>query len=159
SSLLVLQFDLAKDIDEAAREVQAAINAAGGQLPPNLPQKPMYRKVNPSSAPVLVAALTSESLSQEQIYGAAPTVMPQRISQIEGVGQVLVAGSSLPAVRVEVNPEKLASSRLGLEDIRLRLAATNVNRPTGHIDDGETRWSLATNDQIDKAADYAPLIL
>jgi multidrug efflux pump len=159
TTLLVLQFDLAKNIDAAAREVQAAINAAGGQLPPNLPQKPTYRKVNPSSAPVLVVALTSPSLSQEQIYDAASTVMQQKISQIEGVGQVLVAGSSLPAVRVEVNPEKLASYRLGLEDVRLRLAATNVNRPTGHLDDGEARWSLATNDQIDKAADYAPLIL
>ena len=159
STLVVLQFDLAKNIDAAAREVQAAINAAGGQLPPNLPQKPTYRKVNPSSAPVLVVSLTSDSLSREQMYDAASTVMQQKISQIEGVGQVLVAGSSLPAVRVEVNPEKLASYRLGLEDVRVQLAATNVNRPKGHIDDGDARWSLATNDQMDKAADYAPLIL
>jgi multidrug efflux pump len=159
STQVVLQFDLTKNIDPAARQVQAAINAASGQLPSNLPQNPTYRKVNPSSAPILVVALTSDFLSQGQVYDAASTVMQQKIAQMDGVGQVLVAGSSLPGVRVEVNPEKLASYHLGLEDVRTRLVSTNLNRPKGHIDDGEMRWSLATNDQINKAADYEPLIL
>lgn len=159
STLVVLQFDLNKNIDAAAREVQAAINAARGQLPSNLPQNPTYRKVNPSTAPVLVIGLTSGVLSPGEIYDAASTVLQQKIAQMQGVGQVLVAGSSLPAVRVEANPTALASYGLGFEDLRAGIAATNANRPTGWLDDGSTRWRLAVNDQLRSAADYAPLIV
>ncbi len=160
TTAIVLQFDLDRNIDAAARDVQAAINAARGYLPTNLPANPTYRKVNPADAPVLIIALTSDVYGPGRLYDAASTIMQQKLSQIQGVGQVVVGGSSLPAVRVEVNPTQLNSYGLGLEDVRTMLSVQNVNRPKGQIsDDPSTTSNLATNDQLLKAADYKPLIV
>jgi len=159
STAVTLQFDLNRDIDAAARDVQAAINAARGYLPTNLPNNPTYRKVNPADSPILILALTSDVYQPGQLYDVASTVMQQRLSQIQGVGQVLVGGSSLPAVRVELNPTQLNAYGLGLEDVRTMLAAQNANLPKGQLDDGNTTSDLATNDQLLHAADYAPLIV
>ena len=160
TTAIVLQFDLDRNIDAAARDVQAAINAARGYLPKNLPANPTYRKVNPADAPVLIISLTSDVYGPGRLYDAASTIMQQKLSQIQGVGQVVVGGSSLPAVRVEVNPTQLNSYGLGLEDVRTMLSVQNVNRPKGQIsDDPSTTSNLATNDQLLKAADYKPLIV
>jgi multidrug efflux pump len=159
STTVTLQFDLNRDIDAAARDVQAAINAARGYLPTNLPANPIYRKVNPADSPILILALTSDVYQPGQLYDVASTVMQQRLSQIQGVGQVLVGGSALPAVRVELNPTQLNAYGLGLEDVRAMLAAQNANLPKGQLDDGSTTSDLATNDQLLHAADYAPLIV
>src|SRR5712692_3845730 len=159
STNVTLQFDLNRNIDAAARDVQAAINAARGYLPTNLPNNPTYRKVNPADSPILILALTSDVYQPGQLYDVASTVMQQRLSQIQGVGQVLVGGSSLPAVRVELNPTQLNAYGLGLEDVRTMLAAQNANLPKGQLDDGSTTSDLATNDQLLHAADYAPLIV
>src|SRR5437870_7892930 len=131
STSIVLQFDLNRNIDGAARDVQAAINAARSYLPPDLPGNPSYRKVNPADAPILILALTSDTLSKGQMYDAASTILQQKLSQVKGVGQVFVGGSSLPAVRVELNPAALNKYGIGLEDVRAALAATNVKRPKG----------------------------
>ncbi len=160
TSAIVLQFDLNRNIDAAARDVQAAINAARGYLPSNLPANPTYRKVNPADAPILIVSLTSDVYGPGRMYDAASTIMQQKLSQIQGVGQVVVGGSSLPAVRVEVNPTQLNSYGLGLEDVRTMLSVQNVNRPKGQIsDDPNTTSNLAANDQLLKAADYKPLIV
>ena len=159
STQVVLQFDLSRDIDGAARDVQAAINAARSQLPANLPNNPNYRKVNPSDAPILMLALTSETATRAQMYDVASSVLQQRIAQIDGVGQVFVGGGALPAVRVEVNPTALAARGLGLETLRAFLSSANANRPKGELG-GDTRsWSLATTDQLYKANDYKPLVV
>src|SRR5690242_11389326 len=129
STSIVLQFDLNRNIDAAGRDVQAAINAARSYLPPNLPGNPTYRKVNPADAPILILALTSDIMSRGQMYDAASTILQQKLSQVQGVGQVFVGGSSLPAVRVDLNPEALNKYGIGLEDVRAVLAATNVRRP------------------------------
>ena len=129
STSIVLQFDLDRNINGAARDVQAAINAARGFLPANLPYQPIYRKINPADAPVLIIALTSDNLTTAQMYDAASSIMQQKLSQVEGVGQVFVGGASLPAVRVEVNPTILNKYGLSLEDVRGVLAGTNVKRP------------------------------
>ncbi|MDD3355117.1 efflux RND transporter permease subunit, partial [Zoogloea sp.] len=131
SSRVTLQFELSKDIDTAAREVQAAINAARSQLPSSLPNNPTYRKVNPAETPIIILALTSGTLSQGQMYDAASTVLAQRLAQVEGVGQVSIGGSSLPAVRVEADPARLAAAGLSMEDVRTTIVAANVNRPKG----------------------------
>ena len=159
STSVVLQFDLNRNIDGAARDVQAAINAARGYLPAALPSNPTYRKVNPADAPILILALTSATKSRGQMYDAASSILQQKLSQIEGVGQVIVGGSSLPAVRVELNPSALNKYGMGLEDIRQVLAATNVNRPKGALTDGAQTRQIQANDQMRRAADYAPVIV
>jgi multidrug efflux pump len=159
STNVVLQFDLSRDINGAARDVQAAINASRANLPADLPSNPSYRKVNPADAPVLILSLTSDTLSRGQMYDAASSILVQKLSQIEGVGQVIAGGASLPAVRVEVNPTALNKYGLGLEDVRATLAATNVNRPKGQLETAITSAELAANDQLHRAVDYVPLII
>ncbi len=159
STRITLQFDLDRDINGAARDVQAAINAARSLLPTNLPSRPSYRKVNPADSPILVLALTSETLSRGQMYDVASTVLAQKIAQIEGVGQVTMGGSSLPAVRIELNPGALAKYGVGLEDVRAAIVATNANRPKGALEDDERHWQIQANDQAKKAEEYLPLIV
>ena len=156
---ITLQFDLNRDIDGAARDVQAAINAARADLPASLKTNPTYRKVNPADAPILILALTSKTLTQGQIYDAASNVFQQQLSQISGIGQVIIGGAALPAVRVELNPQALFKYGIGLEDVRAALASANANSPKGTIDDDGRRFQIYTNDQSTKAADYAPLII
>jgi len=156
---ITLQFDPSRDINGAARDVQAAINAARADLPPSLKTNPTYRKVNPAAAPILILAITSKTLTQGQIYDAASNVFQQQLSQINGIGQVILGGAALPAVRVELNPKALFKYGIGLEDVRAALAAANANSPKGTIDDGGRRFQIYTNDQSTKAADYAPLII
>ena len=156
---ITLQFDLSRDIDGAARDVQAAIVAARVDLPANLRTNPTYRKVNPADSPILVLAITSKTLTQGQMYDAASNVFQQRLSQITGIGQVIIGGSALPAVRVELNPQALFKYGIGLEDVRAALASANANSPKGTIDDGDQRYQLYTNDQATKAAEYAPLVV
>src|SRR5579863_9143986 len=156
---ITLQFDLNRNIDAAARDVQAAIAAARGYLPANLPSNPNYRKSNPADAPIFQVALTSSILSRGQMYDAASTIMAQTISQIKGVGQVFTFGSSLPSVRVELNPMTLNKYGIGLEDVRSTLNTANANVPKGHFSDGQRVWEVGSNDQIFKAVDYRPLIV
>jgi multidrug efflux pump len=159
STSITLQFELDRNIDAAARDVQAAINAARGYLPTNLPNNPTYRKVNPADAPILIIALTSKILTKGQMYDAASTIMAQRLSQVSGVGQVVVGGSALPSVRVELNPRLLNKYGLGLEQLRSALSAANANTPKGHFSDGRTTWEVGATDQLFKASEYAPLIV
>ena len=159
STRITLQFELSRDIDGAARDVQAAINAARGQLPTSLPSNPTYRKVNPAETPIIILALTSDTLSQGQLYDAASTVLAQRLSQVEGVGQVSIGGSSLPAVRVELDPNRLAANKLNMDDVRTAIVGTNANRPKGVVEDGERAWQVGANDQARTAEDYKPLIV
>jgi multidrug efflux pump len=159
STAIVLQFDLARNIDGAARDVQAAINAAAGYLPESLPSNPTYRKVNPADAPVIILALSSPTFQIGRLYDIASTILQPRLSQVEGVGQVVVGGGSLPAVRVEVNPGALSRYGLGLEDVRSFLAASNIRRPKGQLVDGEHTWEIETDDQLHGAADYRPLVV
>ena len=159
SASVTLQFDINKNIDAAARDVQASINAARSQLPANLPQNPSYRKANPSESPVLILSLTSDVLRKPQIYDLANSILAQKISQIQGVGQVFVAGGSSPSVRVELNPMQLSANGVGLEAVRTALAGANANRPKGAFQDADHRWQISDNDQIFKASDYAPIIV
>ncbi|HYC14579.1 MAG TPA: efflux RND transporter permease subunit, partial [Stellaceae bacterium] len=156
---ITLQFGLDRDIDGAARDVQAAINAARVDLPVNLRTNPTYRKVNPAEAPIMVLTLTSDTQSPGQIYDAATTVLEQRLSQVEGVGQVSLGGSSLPAVRVELNPQALFKYGIGLEDVRAALAAANAHSPKGSIEVDENHYQIYTNDQATVAAQYRGLIV
>ena len=159
STNITLQFDLGRNIDAAGRDVQAAINAARGDLPANLPNNPNYRKVNPADSPIMLLALTSKLIPRERMYDIASSVLQQKLSQIEGVGQVFVWGGALPAVRVDVNPALLNAQGLALEDVRLAIAAANLNLPKGELANSTTTWSLDTTDQLKGAADYQPLIL
>ena len=156
---ITLQFDLDRNIDAAARDVQAAINSARGRLPANLPNNPTYRKVNPADAPVMILAITSETYTLPEIYDAAQNILQQKISQLPGIGQVRVGGSAAPAVRVDVNPTVLNQFGIGLEDLRAVLGQANANRPTGQLADGERSWTIATTDQLFKADEYRPLIV
>jgi len=156
---VVLQFELSRSIDGAARDVQAAINAARTLLPSGLPSNPTYRKVNPADAPIMILALTSATMTQGQMYDAASTVLAQKLSQLDGIGQVTVGGSSLPAVRVELNPSALFNYGIGLESVRAAIAATNANRPKGSVEEGERHWQILANDQAKTAAEYAPLVV
>ena len=156
---ITLQFDLNRNIDGAARDVQAAINAARSYLPTNLPSNPTYRKVNPADAPILILALTSNVYDRGKLYDAASTIMQQRLSQIQGVGQVNVGGSSLPGVRVDVNPTQLNSFGLGLQDVSAMLSRQNSNSPKGQIVDGTSSADITDNDQLLKAVDYMPLVV
>jgi len=159
---IVLQFDLTRDIDGAARDVQAAINAARSQLPANLPSNPTYRKINPSDAPIMILALTSDTLTVPQLYDAADSVLAQKLASVHGVGQTFVGGSSKPAVRIEANPAQLTNYGIGLDSLRAAIATINVLQPTGYLNgDGPQgqRWSIDTTDQLFGAAAYGPLII
>ena len=155
---VIMQFDLTRDINGAARDVQAAINAARSQLPSNLPYNPGYRKLNPADAPILILALTSDTMTVPQMYDQADSILAQKVSQVPGVGQVFVGGSAKPAVRIETNPMQLASYGVGLESLRAVLGTVNVNKPTGYFN-GDQRASISTTDQLFGAAAYAPLIV
>jgi hydrophobe/amphiphile efflux-1 (HAE1) family protein len=159
STQLTLQFDLDRDVTAAARDVQAAINAAGAELPANLPTRPSYRKVNPADAPILIVAMTSETIPLAQVFDAANTILAQKISQVEGVGQVTVGGGQQPAVRVQVSPETLAGMGLTTEDVRSALAQATVNQPKGSLTGAEQTYALAANDQLHGADGYRPLIV
>jgi multidrug efflux pump len=156
---IVMQFDLNRNIDAAARDVQAAINAAAGQLPANLPTRPNWRKVNPADAPVMILTVTSDTYDKARMYDAAASILQQKLAQVEGVGQVTVGGGALPAVRVDVNPMLLNSLGLGLDDVRTALAAANANHPKGDVANDRRNWSILATDQILKAKDYAPLVV
>ena len=159
STRVILQFDLSRNIDGAAREVQAALNAARTLLPSGMPSNPTYRKVNPADAPVMILSLTSETMSRAQMYDAASTILAQKISQIEGIGQVIVGGASLPAVRVELDPPKLISLGISPDEVRAAIVTTNANRPKGSIEDDTRHWQILANDQAKRAADYIPVIV
>ncbi len=159
STSITLQFDLSRNVDAAARDVQASINAARGYLPSNLPSNPTYRKVNPADAPILILALTSEVESQAQMYDVASSVLQQKLSQIDGVGQVSVGGSSLPAVRVELNPAVVNKYGISMSQLASTLASANAHAPTGSIDGPTGSTYLKTTDQIFKAAQYIPLVV
>ena len=156
---ITLQFDLSRDIDGAARDVQAAINAASSLLPTNMPNRPSYRKINPADSPIMILALSSTTVSRGEMHDAATTILGQKISQIEGVGQVSVGGSSLPAVRIELNPAALAKYNISLDEVRSAIAATNANRPKGTLELNHQHWQIQANDQADKAENYLPLIV
>ena len=156
---VVLQFGLDRDINGAARDVQAAIVAARADLPTSLRSNPTYRKFNPADAPILILALTSKTMTRGQMYDAASNVLQQRLSQIDGVGQVIIGGAALPAVRVELNPQALFKYGIGLEDVRAALASANAHSPKGSIEVGNQHYQLYTNDQASTAADYKPLII
>jgi multidrug efflux pump len=159
STQITMQFDLNRNIDAAARDVQAAINSARGQLPANLPNNPTYRKVNPADAPVLQLAMTSDVIPKPKVYDLASSIVQQKIAQVPGVGQVFVGGGALPAVRVDVNPTVLNTYGLDLEDLRTFLGAANANAPKGELGGPGRSWSLAATDQLFKAADYKPLVI
>ena len=156
---ITLQFGLNRNIDGAARDVEAAINAARADLPTSLRANPTYRKVNPADAPVMILALTSKTLTQGQLYDSAATVLEQKLSQLSGVGEVDVNGSALPAVRVELNPGALFHYGIGLEDVRAALASANANAPKGAIEEGDRHFQIYTNDQASHAADYRDLVI
>ena len=156
---ITLLFDPSRDINGAAREVQAAISAARGTLPSNLPGNPIYRKVNPADAPIMIVTLTSATASPGALYDAASTVLEQKLSQIKGVGQVIVGGSSLPAVRIDINPMEINSRGLQLEDVRQAIAAQTTNQPKGTLQDSAKSWSLHANDQLLDAGQYGPLVV
>jgi len=159
STRITLQFGLNRDINGAARDVQAAINAARADLPTSLRTNPTYRKVNPADAPILILTLTSDTTTRGDLYDAASTVLAQKLSQVEGIGEVVVGGSSLPAVRVDLIPQALYKYGIGLEDVRAALSSANAHSPKGGIDVGEQRYQIYANDQANKAADYKPLIV
>ena len=156
---ITIQFDLTRDINAASRDVQAAINAARGRLPTNLPSNPTYRKVNPADAPIVILAVTSDTYTKAQMYDAAATILQQRLAQVRGVGQVIVGGGAPPGVRVDVNPTLLNHMGVGLEDVRAALASANANRPKGQIQDAHHAWSISTTDQLLTAEEYRPLIV
>lgn len=154
-----LEFNLDRDLDSAARDVQAALNAARGQLPAGMPGMPTYRKISPSQAPIMALALSSPNLSPSALYDAASTILAQKLSQIRGVGQVGIDGASLPAVRIQLNPGSLAHYGIALDDVRSAIAAANVVQPLGLLEEGDTRWQIRTSDTLRNAADYKPLII
>ncbi|HGM4681210.1 multidrug efflux RND transporter permease subunit MdtC [Serratia marcescens] len=159
STRVILQFDLDRDINGAARDVQAAINAAQSLLPTGMPSRPSYRKVNPSDAPIMILTLTSDTYSQGQLYDFASTQLAQKISQTEGVGDVSVGGSSLPAVRVELNPSALFNQGVSLDTVRQAIANANVRRPQGAVENPQQRWQIQANDALKTADAYRPLIV
>ncbi|HUO44160.1 MAG TPA: efflux RND transporter permease subunit [Burkholderiales bacterium] len=159
STRVILQFDLDRDIDGAARDVQAAINAAHSLMPTGMPSNPTYRKMNPAEAPIMIIALTSDVLDQAQIYDAASTIVAQKLSQVKGIGQVSVGGSASPAVRVELNPTALNKYGIGIEDVRSALGAANANRPKGNVEQGDRNWQIYATDQALNASEYVNLII
>jgi multidrug efflux pump len=159
STRINLQFGLDRDINGAARDVQAAIVAARVDLPSSLRSNPIYKKVNPADSPILILALTSDTARQGELYDAASTVLSQKLSQIAGIGEVVVGGSALPAVRVELDPNALYKYGVGLEDIRAALASTNAHSPKGAIEVGDRRYQIYDSDQANTAAEYRSLIV
>jgi hydrophobe/amphiphile efflux-1 (HAE1) family protein len=159
STGIVLQFDLSRDVNGAARDVQAAINAARSQLPANLPSNPGYYKVNPGDSPIMILALTSDTMNVPQLYDACDSILAQKIAQVPGVGQTFCGGSAKPGVRIEANPMQLAHYGIGLEALRAAIGTVNVNQPKGYLQDDERRWSVSATDQLFGAAAYAPLIV
>ena len=159
STHITLQFDLSRDIDGAARDVQAALNAARALLPTGLPSNPTYRKVNPADAPIMILGLTSKALTRGQMYDAASTILAQKLLQVNGIGDVTVGGSSLPAVRVELNLPAMNGYGINPEAVRVALATTNANRPKGALESGARRWQILANDQAMTAGEYIPLIV
>ncbi|MBT8765317.1 efflux RND transporter permease subunit [Metapseudomonas boanensis] len=159
STRIILQFDLDRDINGAARDVQAAINASRNLLPSGMRSMPTYKKVNPSQAPIMVLSLTSDVLQKGQLYDLASTILAQSLSQVKGVGEVQIGGSSLPAVRVELEPQLLNQYGIALDDVRSTIDAANQRRPKGAVEDAGRHWQVGANDQLEKAADYAPLII
>ncbi|WP_437185215.1 multidrug efflux RND transporter permease subunit [Planctomicrobium sp. SH668] len=159
STSITLQFNLSRDVDAAARDVQAAINAARSQLPSNLPNNPSYRKINPADAPIMMLALTSSTYTKPQMYDIASTILQQKISQVAGVGQVLVGGGSPPAVRVNVNPTVINHLGISLEDIRTAISNANANRPKGQVSDGIRTFAISSSDQLFRAEEYANLLV
>jgi hydrophobe/amphiphile efflux-1 (HAE1) family protein len=159
STSINMQFDLDRDVNGAARDVQAAINAARSQLPSNLPSNPSFRKVNPADTPIVMLGMTSDTMSIAQLYDAADSIVSQKVAQVPGVGQVNVGGSAKPAVRIEANPTLLAGYGLGLEALRAAISQINVNQPTGYLNGPNQRVSVSTTDQLFGAAAYAPLIV
>src|ERR1700758_4170379 len=159
STGITLQFDLNRDINAAARDVEAAINAARSQLPADLPSQPSYRKVNTADSPVIFLALTSDTMPIGQIYDASDSILAQKIAQIEGVGQVFTWGSSRPAVRVEVNPQQLNSYGISLETVRKALQSANSNLAKGSVSNEDHTWAISDTDQLFKAYEYEPLIV
>src|SRR5580692_6796126 len=159
TSSVTIQFDLSRNIDGAARDVEAAINSARTYLPANLPANPTYRKVNPADSPIMILGLTSSKYGPDKLYDEASTVVEQKLSQIQGVGQVIVGGGALPSVRVEVNPTKLASYGLTLANLQSVLSQQNADLAKGQISDGATSADITANDQISNAADYRPLVV
>lgn len=159
STRITLQFDLDRNINSAARDVQAAIQASRTLLPTGMPSNPQYRKANPADAPVMILALTSDQLGRGQLYDAASTVLAQRLAQIEGIGQVDLGGGALPAVRIRVDPQRLAANGLALDDVRVAVTTSHANRPKGVLDDGQRSWQIGANDQSRTAQDYAPVVI
>jgi multidrug efflux pump len=156
---IILQFDLNRDINGAAREVQAAINASRNLLPSGMRSMPTYKKVNPSQAPIMVLSMTSTVLEKGQLYDLASTILSQSLSQVSGVGEVQIGGSSLPAVRIELEPQMLSQYGVSLDDVRTAITGTNVRRPKGFVEDDQHNWQVQANDQLETAEDYAPLII
>ncbi|RMQ43337.1 Acriflavin resistance protein [Pseudomonas cichorii] len=159
STRVILQFDLDRDINGAAREVQAAINASRNLLPSGMRSMPTYKKVNPSQAPIMVLTLTSDVLEKGQLYDLASTILSQSLSQVSGVGEVQIGGSSLPAVRIELEPNLLDQYGVSLDEVRTTITGSNVRRPKGSVEDSQHNWQVQANDQLEKAKDYAPLII
>ncbi|HEY3837760.1 MAG TPA: efflux RND transporter permease subunit, partial [Bryobacteraceae bacterium] len=159
SASITLQFDLNRDIDGAARDVQAAINAARSNLPANLPNNPTWRKSNPSDSPVMILTLTSDTASKATMYDVGSSILAQRVSQVIGVGQVQVGGSSLPSVRIELNPDAVNKYGIGIDQVAATLQAANANRPKGEISGTRNAWQLNTTDQLFKAKEYKPLVV
>ncbi|EKK7715922.1 multidrug efflux RND transporter permease subunit MdtC [Cronobacter dublinensis] len=159
STRIILEFNFDRDINGAARDVQAAINAAQSLLPSGMPSRPTYRKANPSDAPIMILTLTSDTYSQGELYDYASTQLAQTIAQIDGVGDVDVGGSSLPAVRVALNPQALFNQGVSLDAVRSAISNANVRRPQGAIEGAQQRWQLQTNDELKTAAEYAPLVI
>jgi multidrug efflux pump len=159
SSQIVTQFALNRDINGAARDVEAAIQAARADLPTTLRNNPTYRQYNPADSPIIILALTSKTLTTAQLYDSASTVIQQQLSQISGVGQITLGGAALPSVRIELQPDKLSSYGIGLEDVRAAVAAANADSAKGHIDQGDQRFEVISNDQATKAADYQDLVI
>ena len=159
STNITVQFDLSRDINGAARDVQAAINAAQDYLPSDLPIHPTYRKLNPSEAPIMILSLRSPTMTKADIYDAADSILAQKLSQVEGIGQVIIGGGAARAVRVELNPTALNKYGIGLDTVRSAISSTNADRPKGQFADGKRTWEIETNDQIYTAKDYRPLIV
>jgi len=159
NTTIIIQFDLSKDIDGAAREVQSAINAAMSLLPSGMPNNPTYRKANPSDMPIMILTLTSDTYTRGQMYDLASTIVSPKLAQVKGVGQVSIGGSSLPAVRVDVNPHQLSQYGISLDTVRNAINNTNADGPKGSLEFGERHWQVDSNDQLRKASEYAPLIV
>jgi multidrug efflux pump len=159
STSVTLQFDLNRNIDAAARDVQAAINAARSQLPSGMPNAPTYRKVNPADSPIILLSLTSTTVPKAQVYDAADSILAQKLSQVEGVGQVSVGGGAQPAVRVQVNPVQLNSYGISMEQVRIALASANANRPKGELANADQTWNITATDQLFRAREYRPLLI